>query len=106
MKMLAKTITVAALGALAAFGITNATAGDESEQKVQLADCPAAVQKTINDNANGGQVVEVEKETKKDGTVVYEAEVKKTDGTEIEIEVAEDGTLIDIEIEDDDGDDD
>ena len=75
------------------------------EEKVKLADCPEAVQKTINDNANGGKIVEIEKETSKAGTVTYEAEVKKTDGTEIEIVVAADGKLIKIETEDDEDDD-
>ena len=78
---------------------------DGKEEKVKLADCPEAVQKTINDNANGGKIVEIEKETRKDGTVTYEAEVKKTDGTEIEIVVAADGKLIKIETEDDEDDD-
>ena len=78
-----------------------------NEQKIDLADCPAAVQKTIKDNANGGTIVEVEKETKKDGTFVYEAEVKRADGREMDIEVAEDGRLIKIEVEEaeDDADD-
>ena len=78
---------------------------DGKEEKVKLADCPEAVQKTINDNANGGKIVEIEKETSKAGTVTYEAEVKKTDGTEIEIVVAADGKLIKIETEDDEDDD-
>ena len=77
---------------------------EEKEEKVKLADCPEAVQKTIKDNANGGTIVEIEKETNKDGTVTYEAEVKKADGTEIEIEVAADGKLIGIEVEDDEDD--
>jgi hypothetical protein len=76
------------------------------EEKVKLEDCPAAVQKTIKDNAGSGKIVEVEKETKKDGTVVYEAEVKTADGKELEIVVAADGTLIKIESDDDDDDDD
>src|SRR5687767_8268366 len=76
------------------------------EEKVKLEDCPAAVQKTIKDNANGGKIVEIEKETTKDGTVLYEAEVKTTDGKEREIVVAADGTLIKVETEDDDDDDD
>lgn len=76
----------------------------ESEEEVKLTDCPAAVQKTINDNAGGGKVVEVEKETGKDG-VVYEAEVKKTNGDTIEIKVASDGKLIKVEAEDEDDDD-
>jgi hypothetical protein len=79
--------------------------GEEKEETVKLADCPAAVQKTIKDNADGGKILEVEKETKKDGTVVYAAEVKKTDGKRVEIEVAEDGKLIKVEDGDDDEDD-
>ena len=77
---------------------------DGKEEKVKLSDCPEAVQKTIKDNANGGKIVEIEKETSKDGTITYEAEVKKTDGTVIEIEVAADGKLINVETEDDEDD--
>jgi len=76
------------------------------EEKVKLEDCPAAVQKTIKDNANGGKIVEIEKETTKNGTVLYEAEVKTADGKEIDIVVGADGTLIKIESEDDEDDDD
>jgi hypothetical protein len=76
------------------------------EEKVKLADCPEAVQKTINDQAQGGKIVEIEKETKKDGTVVYEAEIKTTDGKEVEVTVAADGTLLGTETEDEDDDDD
>lgn len=79
--------------------------GKSREEKVKLRDCPAAVQKTINDQAEGGKVLEVEKETNKDGTVIYEAEVKKTSGKKIEISVAEDGKLIEVEDEDDEEDD-
>jgi hypothetical protein len=76
------------------------------EEKVKLSDCPAAVQKTIKEQADGGKILEIEKETKKDGTVVYEAEIKKADGKKIEVEVAEDGKLLDTEEEDDEDDDD
>ena len=76
------------------------------EEKVKLSDCPAAVQKTIKDQAEGGKILEIEKETKKDGTVVYEAEIKRSDGKKVEIEVAEDGKLLDTEVEDDEDDDD
>ena len=96
------------MGVLLAAGLALAipALADGKEEKVKLADCPEAVQKTINDNANGGKIVEIEKETSKDGTVTYEAEVKKADGTEIEIVVAADGKLIKIETEDDEEDDD
>src|SRR5687767_15481012 len=76
------------------------------EEKIKLEDCPAAVQKTIKDNANGGKIVEIEKETAKDGAVRYEAEVKTRAGKELEILVASDGTLIKVESEDDEDDDD
>ena len=88
-----------------AFAVALPAFADGKEEKVKLEDCPEAVQKTIKDYADGGTIVEIEKETSKDGTVTYEAEVKKTDGTEIEIEVAADGKLIKIEVEDDEDDD-
>jgi len=65
--------------------------GGKKEVSVKFADCPAAVQKTIIDNAGGVQFPEVEKETKKDGSVVYEAKAKKDDGKKIKIKVAADG---------------
>jgi uncharacterized membrane protein YkoI len=94
---------LAILVAIAVTGGTPALAGGK-EEKVKLEDCPQAVQKTINDNANGGKILEIEKETNKDGTVTYEAEVKKADGTVVEIEVAADGKLIGIEVEDEEDD--
>ena len=77
---------------------TSALAG--KEEKVQWSQLPAAVQKTITDNAEGGKVEEIEKEMKsKDGKTitVYEAEVKKSDGKKVEIKVGEDGKLIELE---------
>ena len=53
---------------------------------------PAAAQKTIDQYAEGGTVREMEMK-KKCGMMLYEAEVKKADGTKIEILVSEDGTL-------------
>ena len=77
---------------------TSALAG--KEEKVQWSELPTAVQKTITDNAGGGKVEEIEKETKsKDGKtiIVYEAEVKKPGGKKVEIKVGEDGKLIELE---------
>lgn len=73
----------------------------EKEVTLRFADCPAAVQKTIIDHANGVQFTEVDKETGKDGRVVYEAEGKTADGKTIEIKVAADGRLLGFEIGDD-----
>jgi hypothetical protein len=74
----------------------------KKEVSLKFADCPAAVQKTIVDHAGGVQFPEVDKETKKDGRVVYEAKAKKADGKEIEIKVAADGRL--VEFKDEQGD--
>ena len=74
----------------------------KEEVGLKFADCPAAVQKTIIDHAGGVQFPEVDKETKKDGRVVYEAKAKKADGKEIEIKVAADGRL--VEFKDEEGD--
>jgi len=71
--------------------------GKKKKEDVKLADCPAAVQQTIKDNAGGGEILEVEKATKKDGTVVYEAEVKKADGKKVDVKVAADGKLLQVE---------
>lgn len=71
-----------------------------ADEKVQWSDVPAAVQKTITENAGGGKIEEIEKETETIGgkrTTIYEADVKKTDGSEIEIKVGEDGKLIGID---------
>ncbi|BCT67943.1 hypothetical protein [Nitrosospira sp. NRS527] len=73
-------------------------------------DVPSAVQKTITDHAGGGKIEEIEKETITQNVrilhfdspktvTVYEAEVEKPDGKEIEIDVGEDGELIKIKHE-------
>ena len=88
-----------------AIGLALAMAGcTESKKEVALkfADCPAAVQKTIIDHAGGIQFPEVDKETKKDGRVVYEAKGKRADGKKIEIKVAADGSLVGFVNGDDD----
>jgi hypothetical protein len=74
----------------------------KKEIGLKFADCPAAVQKTIIDHAGAVQFPEVDKETKKDGRVIYEAKGKKADGKEIKIKVAADGHL--VEFKDEEGD--
>ena len=91
------------LGVLAlAIGLVMAVSGcigGKDEVSVKFADCPAAVQKTIIDYAGGVQFPEVDRETKKDGRVVYEAKAKKDDGKKIEIKVAANGRLIGLKNE-------
>ncbi|MBA2660496.1 MAG: hypothetical protein H0U72_13450 [Nitrosospira sp.] len=71
-----------------------------ADKKVLWADIPAAVQKTITENVGGGKIEEIEKETETIGgkrTPIYEVDVRKTDGSKIEIKVGEDGKLIAID---------
>lgn len=69
-------------------------------EKVQWADVPVVVRKTITENTGGGNIEEIEKKTEIIGvkmTSIYEADVKRTDGSKIEIKVGEDGKLIKID---------
>ena len=105
--MQTKIVAATALVALTAFGALAHAAGEEEEenkQKVPFSELPAAVQKTIQDNLAGGSVTETTKEID-EGKTYYAAEVQKPNGEKVEIEVAEDGTLIGVgnEGEDDEG---
>ena len=68
-----------------------------------FSELPAAVQKTIQDNLAGGTVTETAKEID-EGKTYYAAEVQKPNGEKVEIEVAEDGTLIGVGKEEEDND--
>ena len=87
-------LTVGLLGATTAL-LRAADEEDEGKEvKVKLKDCPKPVQKTLKEQAKGAKLPkEVDKQTRKDGTVVYEADVV-IDGKNYEIVVAEDGKLI------------
>ncbi len=96
---------LASSGALAlAAGLTLVVLGCSGEKKevsLNFADCPAAVQKTISDLANGVPFPVVSAESKQDGVVVYEAKAKSADGKKIEIKVAADGHLLEFKTKDD-----
>lgn len=71
-----------------------------ADEKVQWADVPPAAQKTITEYAEGGKIEEIEKETKMIGgkrIPTYEADVRKSDGSKIEIEVGADGKLLELD---------
>ena len=63
---------------------------------VKMKDLPAPAQATLQQNANGGKVKEIEKETVNNLTI-YCAEVKGTDGKWSKVYVKEAGDLIKIE---------
>jgi hypothetical protein len=50
-----------------------------NQQNVAMSDMPASVQKTIQDNFDGGTIIQTAKETE-EGNTVYEAYVKKSGG--------------------------
>ena len=88
-------LTIAALAALSG----STFAKDHTKKTgvtVNWKDLPAAVQATIQSNAAGGKVVEVDKETA-NGALFYCAEVKGTDRKWIKVYVTDTGTLIKVE---------
>ena len=76
---------------------------NNNHQKIAISDMPAAVQKTIQDNLDGGTITRTAKETEESDTV-YEAYVKKSEGEEVEIKVTSDGRLIGVGKEEEDDD--
>jgi hypothetical protein len=88
-----KLTTLLLAGALG-MGVGGRALADENEsghehQSVTMAELPAPVQTTLKREAKGGKIEELRKETKKDGTVLYEAEiVKNGKGTDIEVNAA------------------
>lgn len=97
--MKAKIIALAALPLIMAYAASG-FAGKEEE--VKWSEVPAKVQKTISENMGGGKIEEIKKETRTiDGKsiTIYEAKVRKPgpSGKKIEIEVDEDGKLVELE---------
>jgi uncharacterized membrane protein YkoI len=71
-------------------------AGGCSTTKTQVTKVPDAVQRTIDQFAEGGMIHELEMR-KHCGMILYEAEVKMADGSKIEILVNEAGKLYKME---------
>ena len=63
---------------------------------VRWKEVPAAAQTAIQNNAGGGKIREVEKETA-NGGLVYRAEVKGTDGKWTKVYVTDAGALLRVE---------
>ena len=68
----------------------------EVEEQVAVASLPAAVRRGLQAKAGTGQLIKVEKLTKKDKLVAYEAKVL-TDGKKSEVQVGPDGESLDHE---------
>ena len=67
-------------------GLAEENESGHEHQAVKMEDAPAPVQDTLKKEAKGGDIEELRRETRKDGTVIYEAEiVKKGKGRDIEV---------------------
>jgi len=73
--------------------LANESEGCHEHQSVKMEDLPAAVQTTFKHEAKGGQIEELRKETRKDGTVVYEGEIVKN-GKGRDLEVSATGKVL------------
>ena len=58
-----------------------------------MAELPDAVQSTLKREAKGGKIEELRKETRKDGSVIYEAEIVKN-GKGTGLEVSSEGKVV------------
>jgi hypothetical protein len=83
--------------------LANGHTNDDDEQ-VTLEQCPAAVQATILEHANGAPIVEIERTTDH-GEVLFEVDAQGSEGI-FEFDVAENGEFRSMETDDDDDDDD
>ena len=72
--------------------VLGGTAGAAGADEVRIDQVPPAVRATIEREARGGRIEEIERETK-NGRVVYKIEFVQGD-KEYEIRVAQDGTLL------------
>jgi hypothetical protein len=89
-------LTLTALAALPGSAFAKDHKKKAAGVRVSWKDVPAAVQTTIQGNAAGGKVVEVEKDTA-NGVFFYCAEVKGTDHKWIKVYATDSGTLMKTE---------
>ena len=94
MRKLATLLLAGAMG----LGVGARALADENEsghqhQSVTMAELPDAVQTTLKHEAKGGKVEELRKETRKDGSVIYEAEIVKN-GKGCNLEVSSAGKVV------------
>jgi len=94
MRKLATLLLAGAMG----LGVGARALADENEsghqhQSVTMAELPDAVQTTLKHEAKDGKVEELRKETRKDGSVIYEAEIVKN-GKGCNLEVSSAGKVV------------
>ena len=91
-------LTALFLAGALGLGLSGRVLAEENEsghehQAVKMEDAPAPVQAALKKEAKGGEIEELRKETRKDGTVIYEAEIVKG-GKGRDIEVSTEGKVL------------
>jgi len=71
---------------------------DDDEQELTLEQLPSQVRATVESEARGGQIDEIEMETGKDGKVRFEVEIRKG-GEKLEVVIAADGAVLERKVE-------
>lgn len=66
---------------------------EEQEQTLTLEQLPSQVRTTVEAEAQGGKIIEIEMENGKDGKVLFEVEILKG-GQKVEVLIASDGSVI------------
>jgi hypothetical protein len=95
MRKLATLLLAGTLGAgLGARALADENESGHEHQSVTMAELPAPVQSTLKREGKGGNIEELRKETRKDGSTIYEAEIVKK-GKGRDLEVSSDGKVID-----------
>ena len=98
--MKTKTLAPVILPLVMACAATSCFAGESTE--IKWSQVPAAAQKTIYQNMGEGKIEEIKKKTRTisgKSVTIYEVQARKPDpgGKKFEIEVDEDGKLIELE---------
>src|SRR5579864_5781571 len=95
---MSKTIATVGMIALAAIVLSAAVAlADDKEEKIPPDKLPAKILEAIKGRFPKAEITSAEKE-KEDGKIVYDIELK-SDGKKYEMDILEDGTIIEIEKE-------
>ena len=76
-----------------------ACSDDDDGEDIPVSEIPVNIINRVQNTLPGIAIDEAEKETK-DKRVTYELEGKMTDGKRYEIKIREDGTILEIELED------
>ena len=91
-------MVVALCFAVATTGLAGKCCKQDKDQALTLDQLPPAVRATLEAQAQGCTIEDLEKEVE-DGKTIYSADIIKADGTKVGVEIAEDGTLLPAEDE-------